>query len=89
VPQAGTCWASYNPAFTGTGENQWRLGARECKHYFLHRRECLQSVRRRLRTATPLQRVLTDYAIRTFANQDLSISRNFHIREGWRLQFGR
>ncbi|HEX3231473.1 MAG TPA: hypothetical protein VHQ95_21010, partial [Pyrinomonadaceae bacterium] len=23
-----------------------------------------------------------------FANQDLSISRNFHIREGWRLQFG-
>jgi hypothetical protein len=87
VPQAGTCWASYNPAFTGPVRinGGWGHGNVNTTAYI--------DVNAFISPAsftygnTPATGA---YGLRNphFANQDLSISRNFHIREGWRLQFG-
>jgi hypothetical protein len=92
VPQAGTCWASYNPAFTGSVRinGDWGHG----------------NVNTTVANATPFIDVNAfisppaftygntpatgAYGLRNphFLNQDLSLSRNFQVRENLRLGFG-
>jgi len=87
VPQAGTCWASYNPAFTGPVRinGGWGHGNVNTDAYIDSR--AFISPASFTYGNTPATGA---YGLRNphFANQDLSISRYFHIREGWRLQFG-
>ena len=92
VPQAGTCWASYNPAFTGPVRinGGWGNG----------------NVNTAVANATPFIDVNAfispapftygntpatgAYGLRNphFFNQDLSLSRNFQVRENLRVGFG-
>ena len=87
VPQAGTCWASYNPAFTGPVRinGGWGHGNVNTTAYIDV--NAFVSPASFTYGNTPATGA---YGLRNphFANQDVSISRNFHIREGWRLQFG-
>lgn len=87
VPQAGTCWASYNPNFTGSvringgwGHGNVNTDAYIDKNAFISPASFTYG-------NTPATGV---YGLRNphFANQDLSISRNFQIRENLRLAFG-
>jgi len=87
VPQAGTCWASYNPSFTGPvringgwGHGNVNTDAYIDKNAFISPASFTYG-------NTPATGA---YGLRNphFANQDLSISRNFQIRENLRLQFG-
>lgn len=92
VPQAGTCWASYNPNFTGPVRinGGWGHG----------------NVNTAVANATPFIDVNAfispaaftygntpatgAYGLRNphFLNQDLSLSRNFQVRENLRVGFG-
>jgi hypothetical protein len=92
VPQAGTCWASYNPGFTGSARinGAWGNG----------------NVNGAVANATPFIDVSAfisppsftygntpatgAYGLRNphFLNQDLSLSRNFQVRENLRVVFG-
>jgi hypothetical protein len=92
VPQAGTCWASYNPNFTGSARinGNWGHG----------------NVNAPVASATPFIDVnafvspaaftygntpgIGAYGLRNphFMNQDLSLSRNFQVRENLKVGFG-
>ncbi|MCM3900302.1 MAG: TonB-dependent receptor, partial [Pyrinomonadaceae bacterium] len=92
VPQAGTCWASYNPNFTGSVRinGDWGNG----------------NVNAPVASATPFidvnafmspapftygnTQATGTYGLRNphFFNQDLSLSRNFQVRENLRVGFG-
>jgi hypothetical protein len=92
VPQAGTCWASYNPNFSGSARinGSWGNG----------------NVNAPVANATPFIDVNAfvspaaftygntpatgAYGLRQphFMNQDLSLSRNFQVRENLKLVFG-
>ena len=87
VPQAGTCWASYNPNFVGSVRMNGGWGAHDVNTYAYIDKNAFISPAAFTYGNTPATGA---YGLRNphFANQDLSISRNFHIREGWRLQFG-
>jgi hypothetical protein len=87
VQGAGTCWASYNPAFTGPvkinggwGHGNVNTDAYIDKNAFISPASFTYG-------NTPATGA---YGLRNphFANQDLSISRNFRIREDMKLQFG-
>jgi Carboxypeptidase regulatory-like domain len=87
VQGAGTCWASYNPAFTGPvkinggwGHGNVNTDAYIDKNAFISPASFTYG-------NTPATGA---YGLRNphFANQDLSISRNFHIRENMKLGFG-
>jgi len=87
VPQAGTCWASYNPSFSGPvkinggwGHGNVNTDAYIDKNAFISPASFTYG-------NTPATGA---YGLRNphFANQDLSISRNFQVRENWRLAFG-
>jgi hypothetical protein len=83
VPQAGTCWASYNPAFTGDVKLKGDGGVAP----FINAAAFL---------ATPAPFTYGDtpatgaYGLRNphFFNQDLSLARNFQVRENLRIVFG-
>ena len=87
VPQAGTCWASYNPAFTGPVQINGGWGHGDVNTTAYIDKNAFISPASFTYGNTPATGA---YGLRNphFANQDLSISRNFQIREGWRLQFG-
>jgi hypothetical protein len=92
VPQAGTCWASYNPNFSGSARINGRWGN--------------GNVNAAVASATPFIDVNAfvspasftygntpatgAYGLRNphFMNQDLSLSRNFQVRENLRFVFG-
>ncbi len=87
VQGAGTCWASYNPNFTGSvringgwGHGDVVANAYIDKNAFINPAAFTYG-------NTPATGA---YGLRNphFANQDLSISRNFQVREGWKLLFG-
>jgi Carboxypeptidase regulatory-like domain len=87
VPQAGTCWASYNPNFSGPvkinggwGHGNVNTDAYIDKNAFISPASFTYG-------NTPATGV---YGLRNphFANQDLSLSRNFQVRENMRLGFG-
>jgi hypothetical protein len=82
VPQAGTCWASYNPNFTGSAALEGDGGV-------------LPFVNSQAFISPPAftygnTPATGAYGLRTphFFNQDLSLSRSFQIHEDWRLVFG-
>jgi hypothetical protein len=87
VPQAGTCWASYNPAFTGPVQINGGWGHGDVNTTAYIDKNAFISPASFTYGNT---QATGAYGLRNphFANQDLSISRNFQIREGWRLQFG-
>jgi hypothetical protein len=87
VPQAGTCWASYNPNFSGAvkinggwGHGNVNTDAYIDKNAFISPASFTYG-------NTPATGA---YGLRNphFANQDVSISRNFQLRENMRLGFG-
>ena len=87
VPQAGTCWASYNPNFSGPVRinGGWGHGDVSANAYI--DKNAFISPASFTYGNTPATGA---YGLRNphFANQDLSISRNFQIRENMRLAFG-
>jgi hypothetical protein len=87
VPQAGTCWASYNPNFSGPVRinGDWGHGNVNTDAYI--DKNAFISPPSFTYGNTPAMGV---YALRNphFANQDLSLSRNFPLRESLRLGFG-
>ena len=87
VPQAGTCWASYNPSFSGPVQINGGWGHGDVNTTSYIDKNAFISPPSFTYGNTPATGA---YGLRNphFANQDLSISRNFTIREGWRLQFG-
>jgi hypothetical protein len=82
VPQAGTCWASYNPAFSGNVKLEGDGGVAP----FINAAAFI----------SPASFTYGDtpatgaYGLRNphFFNQDVSLARNFQIREGLRFVFG-
>jgi hypothetical protein len=87
VPQAGTCWANYNPNFSGPVRinGGWGHGDVNANAYI--DRNAFISPPSFTYGNTPATGA---YGLRNphFANQDLSISRTFHLREDVRLAFG-
>jgi hypothetical protein len=82
VPQAGTCWANYNPNFTGSVELDGDGGNTPFINV-----AAFMSPPSFTYGNTPASGA---YGLRNphFFNQDLSISRNFQLRENLRLVFG-
>ncbi|HKX27661.1 MAG TPA: TonB-dependent receptor [Blastocatellia bacterium] len=82
VPQAGTCWADYNPNFTGPAGLK---GDGKVKP-FIDKRAFMDPAKYTYGT-TPATGA---YGLRNphFFNQDLSLSRNFQLHENLRLVFG-
>jgi len=82
VPQAGTCWASYNPAFTGDVRLKGDGGVTP----FINANAFISPASFTYGN-TPATGA---YGLRNphFFNQDLSLSRNFQIRESLRFVFG-
>jgi carboxypeptidase family protein len=82
VPQAGTCWASYNPAFTGDVKLKGDGGVSP----FIDINAFITPASFTYGN-TPATGA---YGLRNphFFNQDLSLSRNFAIRENLRFVFG-
>jgi hypothetical protein len=82
VPQAGTCWASYNPAFTGNP----RLKGDGVNTPFIDVNAFVQPAAYTFGTT----QATGSYGLRLpkSFNQDLSISRNFQVRENLRIVFG-
>jgi hypothetical protein len=87
VPQAGTCWASYNPAFTGSvringgwGDGDVNANAYIDKNAFVSPASFTYG-------NTPATGA---YGLRNphFVNQDVSISRNIQVRENVRVALG-
>jgi hypothetical protein len=87
VPQAGTCWASYNPNFTGPLQinGGWGHGDVNANAYI--DKNAFISPPAFTYGNTPATGA---YGLRNphFANQDLSISRTFQVRENVRVLFG-
>jgi len=92
VPQAGTCWASYNPNFTGPVRinGDWGngnvLGAVASTTPFIDVNAFISPASFTYGN-TPATGA---YGLRNphFFNQDVNVSRNFQIRETLRLAFG-
>ena len=82
VPQAGTCWASFNPAFTG----DVRLKGDGGVSPFINSAAFISPASFTYGN-TPATGA---YGLRNphFVNQDLNLSRNFQIRENLRVVFG-
>ena len=82
VPQAGTCWASYNPAFSGDVKLKGDGGATPFINVAAFVSPASFTYGNTQATGT--------YGLRNphFFNQDLSISRNFQVRENLRFVFG-
>jgi len=82
VPQAGTCWASYNPNFTGSAE----LDGEGSDKPFIDVNAFVNPAAFTYGN-TPATGA---YGLRNphFFNQDLSLSRNFQILENLRFVFG-
>jgi hypothetical protein len=82
VPQAGTCWASYNPAFNGSAALNGDGGVTP----FIDAAAFISPASFTYGN-TPATGA---YGLRNphFFNQDLSLSRNFQIRESLRFVFG-
>jgi hypothetical protein len=82
VPQAGTCWASFNPAFTGDVKLKGDGGVAPFINV-----AAFVSPAAFTYGATPATGA---YGLRNphFVNQDLSLTRNFQIRENLRFVFG-
>jgi carboxypeptidase family protein len=82
VPQAGTCWASYNPNFTGSARLKGDGGVSPFIDI-----NALVSPASFTYGNTPATGA---YGLRNphFFNQDLSLTRNFQIRENVRFVFG-
>ncbi|HEX5082376.1 MAG TPA: TonB-dependent receptor [Blastocatellia bacterium] len=82
VPQAGTCWASYNPAFTGNVKLEGDGGVAP----FINVNAFISPASFTYGN-TPARGA---YGLRNphFFNQDVSLARNFQIREGLRFVFG-
>ena len=82
VPQAGTCWASYNPNFTGSAALEGNGGVLP----FISSQAFISPPAFTYGN-TPATGA---YGLRTphFFNQDLSLSRSFNIYEDVRLVFG-
>ena len=82
VPQAGNCWASYNPAFTGNAKLQGDGGVTPFINVAAFISPASFTYGNTQATGT--------YGLRNlhFFNQDLSLSRNFQIRESLRFVFG-
>jgi len=82
VPQAGTCWASYNPAFNGSAALNGDGGVTP----FVDAAAFISPASFTYGN-TPATGA---YGLRNphFFNQDLSLSRNFQIRENLRFVFG-
>ena len=87
VPQAGTCWASYNPSLTGPvkinggwGHGDVATTAYIDKNAFINPASFTYGN----------TRATGAYGLRNphFANQDLSISRKVQLRENLRMEFG-
>lgn len=82
VPQAGTCWASYNPNFSGPVELKGDGGNTPFidSHAFISPPSFTYG-------NTPATGA---YGLRNphFFNQDLSLTRNFQLRENLRVAFG-
>jgi Carboxypeptidase regulatory-like domain len=87
VPQAGTCWASYNPSFSGPVRinGGWGHGNVNTDAYI--DKNAFVSPASFTYGNTPATGA---YGLRNphFANQDLSISRNIQLRENLKLGFG-
>jgi hypothetical protein len=83
VPQAGTCWASYNPAFTGNVKLEGDGGVAP----FINAAAFITTPAPFTYGNTPATGA---YGLRNphFVNQDLSLARNFQVREGLRFVFG-
>jgi hypothetical protein len=92
VPQAGTCWASYNPNFSGPVRinGDWGngnvIGAAATTTAFIDV-NAFKSPDAFTYGNTPATGA---YGLRNphFFNQDLSLSRNFQIRESFKFIFG-
>ncbi len=82
VPQAGTCWASRNPNFTGSAALKGDGGATPFIDVNAFVSPTSFTYGNTQATGT--------YGLRNphFFNQDLSLSRNFQIRESLRFVFG-
>lgn len=82
VPQAGTCWASYNPSFSGSVRLKGDGGVSP----FISA-SAFVSPASFTYGNTPATGA---YGLRNphFFNQDLSLTRNFQVRENLRLVFG-
>lgn len=82
VPQAGTCWASYNPNFTGSPELEGDGSVRPFVNV-----QAFISPPTFTYGNTPATGA---YGLRNphFFNQDLSLSRTFQVHENWKLVFG-
>ena len=82
VPQAGTCWANYNPAFTGDPRLKGDGGATPFINVAAFSQPAAFTYGNTPATGA--------YGLRLphFFNQDLSISRNFQVRENLRVVFG-
>jgi carboxypeptidase family protein len=82
VPQAGTCWASYNPAFTGDAKLEGDGGVAP----FINAAAFISPASFTYGN-TPATGA---YGLRNpgFFNQDLSLTRNFQVRENLRFVFG-
>ena len=87
VPQAGTCWASYNPNFSGPVQINGGWGHGDVNTTAYIDRNAFISPPSFTYGNTPATGA---YGLRNphFANQDLSVSRNFQLRENLRLAFG-
>jgi hypothetical protein len=82
VPQAGTCWASYNPSFTGSAGLKGDGGVSPFIDF-----NAFISPASFTYGNTPATGA---YGLRNphFFNQDLSLTRNFQVREKLRFVFG-
>jgi hypothetical protein len=82
VPQAGTCWASFNPAFSGSAKLEGDGGVSP----FINAAAFISPASFTYGN-TPATGA---YGLRNphFVNQDLTLTRNFHIRESLRFVFG-
>src|SRR5215470_17529446 len=83
VPQAGTCWASYNPAFSGDVKLEGDGGVAP----FINAAAFITTPAPFTYGNTPATGA---YGLRNphFFNQDVSLARNFQVRENLRIVFG-
>jgi hypothetical protein len=82
VPQAGTCYASYNPNFSGDP----RLEGDGATKAFIDVNAFVSPASFTYGNTPPT----AAYGLRNphFFNQDLSLTRDFQIRESWKFVFG-
>jgi len=89
VPQAGTCWASYNPSFSGPIQinGGWGKGPGDVTKTAYIDKNAFANPAAFTYGNTPATGA---FGLRNphFANQDLSVSRIFQIHEDWKLNFG-